>query len=302
MKKVFDILKNKFGEKKIFDFLEQLYLRFDDDGVSEIGAQLTYYLILSIFPFLIFFLNFIRMTPISDVNVMEGLLSPLPSDSRKLLGDIIKEIISSSSYALLSIGAIGGIWSSSNGIMSLIKAVNRAYDLDEDRPYWKLRGLSILLTIGLAVIMVISFALIVLGEVFMNMIFTSYTWSSYVIFKIIQVLIALILIGFMLSVLYKLAPSVKKGISIKFKDALPGGFISAFGLIVYSMVFSFYINNYGNYSKTYGSIGGIIVLLIWLYISSIVIVLGAEINAVIMSNKDEKHQFLKDVNYEEESL
>lgn len=225
---------------------------------------------------------------------MERILSAFPADTRRMLGDLINEIVTKSSYALISAGAIGGIWSSSNGIMSVIKAVNRAYDLDEDRPYWKLRGLSVLLTIGLAVVMIISLIVIGFGEVFLNMIFVSYTWPSYIIYKIIQILITLILIGVILSVLYKLAPSIKKGVEIKFRDALPGGLAAGLLLIISSVVFSFYINNFGNYSKTYGSIGGIIVLLIWLYISSIVIVLGAEINAVIMSNKDKKPTFLKD--------
>ncbi|NLY45401.1 MAG: YihY/virulence factor BrkB family protein [Tissierella sp.] len=299
MKKLFDILEKKFGEKKIFDFIKELYLRFEHDGVSEIGAQLTYYLILSIFPFLIFFLNFLTYTPLADVDVLERILSAFPTETRKILGDLINEIVLRSSYTLLSIGAIGGIWSSSNGIMSVIKAVNRAYDLEEDRPYWKLRGLSILLTIGLAVIMVISLAIIAFGEVFLNMVFVSYTWSSYIIYKILQILITLILIGLILAVLYKMAPSIKKGVEIKFKDALPGGLIAGILLIISSIIFSFYINNFGNYSKTYGSIGGIIVLLIWLYISSIVIVLGAEINAVIMSNKDKKPRFLKNDHMED---
>ena len=294
MKKLFDILEKRFGEKRLFDFTKELYLRFEHDGVSEIGAQLTYYLILSIFPFLIFFLNFLTYTPLADVDVLERILSAFPADTRNILGDLIKEIVSRSSYTLLSIGAIGGIWSSSNGIMSVIKAVNRAYDLEEDRPYWKLRGLSILLTIGLAVIMVISLVIIAFGEVFLNMIFVSYTWPSYIIYKVVQILITLILIGLILAVLYKMAPSIKKGVEIKFKDALPGGLIAGFLLIISSIIFSFYINNFGNYSKTYGSIGGIIVLLIWLYISSIVIVVGAEINAVIMSNRDKKPRFLKD--------
>lgn len=294
MKKVFDILVEKFGEKEIFDFIKELYFRYEHDGVSEIGAQLAYYLVLSIFPFLIFFLSILAYTPLTDVDVLERILSAFPADTRNMLGDLINEIITKSSYTLISAGAIGGIWSSSNGIMSVIKAVNRAYDLEEDRPYWKLRGLSVLLTLGLAVVMIISLIVIGFGEVFLNMILVSYTWPSYIIYKIIQILITLILIGVILSVLYKLAPSIKKGVEIKFKDALPGGLVAGFLLIVSSVGFSFYINNYGNYSKTYGSIGGIIVLLIWLYISSIVIVLGAEINAVMMSNKDKKPTFLKD--------
>src|SRR5699024_1540518 len=128
---------------------------------------------------------------------------------------------------LLSFGAIAGIWSSSNGIMAMIKGVNRAYDLTEDRPYWKLKGLSVLLTLGLAVIMIMAFAIIVFGEVIFNTIFVSYTWPSYIMFKILQVLITVLLIGFILGLLYKLAPSIKEGVEVKLKDAVPGGFVAA---------------------------------------------------------------------------
>ncbi|NLC45211.1 MAG: YihY/virulence factor BrkB family protein [Clostridiales bacterium] len=290
MKKMFDTLEKKYGESKVISFIKELYFRFDNDGVSEIGAQLTYYLILSIFPFLIFFLNFLSYTPLASEDVIERILNAFPSGTKDLLGNLIYEITSSSSYALISIGAIGGIWSSSNGVMSIIKAVNRAYDLEEDRPYWKLRGLSILFTIGLAIVLFVSLAIIVFGEVFLNMIFASYTWTSYLVYRIVQLLLTLLLICLVLSILYKFAPSIKEGVEIKIKDALPGGFMSTVLLILFSMAFSFYINNFGNYSRTYGSIGGIIVLLIWLYVSSIVIVLGAEINAVIMSNKTKREE------------
>lgn len=257
-------------------------------GYRRLGAQLTYYLILSIFPYLILLLNVIRMTPLSDVNVLERLLSTLPVETQKILSNLIGEIISGSNYALLSIGALGGIWAASNGVMSLIKAVNRAYDLAESRPFWKLRGLAILFTLLLTMIMVISIGAIVFGEIAFKRIFTSYTWSSYIIWKILQVLITVLLISIILTILYKMAPSIKEGVHIKFVQVIPGGIFASVGLIISSTIFSFYVNNFGNYSKTYGSLGGIIVLLIWLYIISIIIVLGAEINAVLLSRKELK--------------
>lgn len=286
MNKLLEILKNKFGDKALINFLESLYNRYDQHGVSEMGAQLTYYLVLSIFPFIIFILNIIRVSPLSDIDVLERILSNLPDESKKILIDIINGIIAKSSYALLSMGAIGGLWSASNGIMSLIKSVNRAYDLVEDRPYWKLRLLAIILTLTFSIILVFSIGVLVFGELAFKTIFISYTWSSYVIWKILQFLISILLIGLLLTILYKMSPSIKEGIEIKFRDSIPGGIFSSIGLILSSTVFSFYVNNFGKYSNTYGSIGGIIVLLIWLYISSTIIVLGAEVNAVRISSRD----------------
>lgn len=293
MDKILDKLREKFGDKKWITFIEQLIYRYDDDGVSEIGAQLTYYLTLSIFPFIIFFLSILQFTPLADANILQRLLSPLPADTRKLFYDLIKGIIDDGSIALLSFGALGSIWSSSNGVMAVMKAVNRALDLDESRPYFKLKGLSILFTIGLFLILIVAFTILIFGEVIFNAVFVSYTWPTFVIWKILKLLIPL---GFMIlvfTILYKYSPSIKEGIKIKVSDSIPGAIFASFIWILLSVGFSFYVNNFGNYSKTYGSLGGIIAFLIWLYMSSIVIVLGAEVNATLLSMKDKKNKRIK---------
>lgn len=284
---ILDFLEKKYSGKRWLLFLKELLCRYEDDGVSEIGAQLTYYLILSVFPFLIFFLSILKFTPLVDAGVLERLLAVLPGDTQKILYDIISEIMRKGNFALLSFGAIGALWSSSNGIMSIIKSVNRAFDLEESRPFWKLRGLSIIFTISLYIVLIIAFSILIFGEVFFNLIFISYTWPSYVIWKILKIIIPLLFMGLMLSFLYKFSPSIKEGIEVKFSETMPGSVFASIGIILFSSIFSFYVNNFGNYSKSYGSIGGLIVLLIWLYSISIVIVLGAEVNATLISMKNE---------------
>lgn len=284
---ILDFLEKKYSGRRWLLFLKELLCRYEDDGVSEIGAQLTYYLILSVFPFLIFFLSILKFTPLADAGVLERLLAVLPGDTQKILYDIISEIMRKGNFALLSFGAIGALWSSSNGIMSIIKSVNRAFDLEESRPFWKLRGLSIIFTISLYIVLIIAFSILIFGEVFFNLIFISYTWPSYVIWKILKIIIPLLFMGLMLSFLYKFSPSIKEGIEVKFSETIPGSVFASIGIILFSSIFSFYVNNFGNYSKSYGSIGGLIVLLIWLYSISIVIVLGAEVNATLISMKNE---------------
>ena len=287
MSKVMDFLEKKYAEEKWFIFLKQLLFRYDDDGVSEMGAQLTYYLILSIFPFLIFFLSLLKFTPLADAGVLERLLAVLPGDTQEILFDIISGIMENGNIALLSFGAVGALWSSSKGILSIIKSVNRAYDLEEDRPFFKLRALSVIFTLALYLVLIVAFSILIFGEVLFNLVFISYTWPSLVIWKILKILIPLLFMGLMLSLLYKFAPSVKDGVKVKFLESLPGGVFSSLGIIIFSAIFSIYVNNFGNYSKSYGSIGGLIVLLIWLYAISIVIVLGAEVNATLISIKNE---------------
>ena len=227
-----------------------------------------------------------KFTPLADAGVLERLLAVLPGDTQKILYDIISEIMKDGNIALLSVGALGALWSSSKGIMSVIKSVNRAYDLDEIRPFWKLRGLSVLFTIFLYIVLITAFSILIFGEVFFNMVFVSYTWPSLVIWKILKILLPLLFMGIMLMFLYKFAPSVKEGVHVKFSEALPGSIFSSLGIILFSVIFSFYVNNFGNYSKSYGSIGGLIVLLLWLYTVSIVIVLGAEVNATVIDMKN----------------
>lgn len=293
MDKIMDKLRKKYGDKKWIIFIEQLLYRFDDDGVTAIGAQLAYYLTLAIFPFIIFFLSILQFTPLADVNVLQKLLSPLPGETGKLLYDLINNIIKDGSIALLSFGAIGSIWSSSNGVMAVMKAVNRALDLDEDRPYIKLKGLSILFTIGLFLILIIAFTVLIFGEVIFNALFISYTWPTVIIWKILKFLIPLVFMVLSITILYKYSPSVKEGIEIKFSESIPGAIFASLLWIVLSITFSFYVSNFGSYSKTYGSLGGVIVFLIWLYMSSIVIVLGAEVNATLLSMKDKKSKRIR---------
>ncbi len=293
MDQVLDKLREKFGEKKWMTFVEQLFYRFNDDDVTAIGAQLAYYLTLAIFPFLIFFLSILQFTPLADVDVLKELLSPLPGETGKLFYNLISNIIEDGSIALLSFGAIGSIWSSSNGVMALMKAVNRAFDLDEDRPYLKLKGLSILFTLGLFIVLIVAFTVLIFGEVIFDAIFVSYTWPTVVIWKILKLLIPLIFMVLVITILYKYSPSIKEGIKIKFSESIPGAIFASLLWIVLSVGFSFYVSNFGNYSRTYGSLGGVIVFLLWLYMSSIVIVLGAEVNATLMSMKDKKNKRIK---------
>lgn len=109
MEKMINRIRKKYEGERWFVFIEQLIYRFEDDGVTEIGAQLTYYLILAIFPFIIFFLSILQFTPLADADILQSLLSPLPGDSKKLFYDLINNIIKDGTIGLLSFGAIGSI-------------------------------------------------------------------------------------------------------------------------------------------------------------------------------------------------
>ncbi len=270
-------------DNKYARFLKQLLFRIKDDSVTAIGAQLSYYIVLSIFPFLIFFLNILSFTPIAREDVLHSIITILPLDAQNIISTLLIETINTSSETLLSIGAITGLWAASKGIMSLIRVLNKAYDVEETRSYLELRGLAILFTLALLILLTIVLLTLVFGEVLANRLFDFLGMAqSFIIFwQYFRVVLSVSSMIFIFSLLYRFSPSIRNGEKISFKFSLPGAIFTSLGWIFISTIFSYYVNNFGNYSKTYGSLGGIVVLLIWLYMSSIIIIMGGEINATI---------------------
>lgn len=274
-------------DKKQVIFIKELIFRFKDDNVTAIGAQLSYYLILSIFPFLIFFLNILSFTPLAHEDVLESIITVLPIETQKIITSLVMDTIKNSSETLLSFGAITGIWAASKGIMALIRAINKAYDVKETRSYVELRLLAIFFTLALLILLTIVLLTIVFGELIGLRIvkFLGLTLNFIIFWEYFRVIISIASMIFIFALLFRFSPSLRNGNTIPFKSTLPGAIFSSIGWIITSTMFSYYVNNFANYTKTYGSLGGIMVLLIWLYISSIIIVLGGEINATINSMK-----------------
>lgn len=273
----------KLMQKKPMIFLDQLIFRIGDDDIIPTGAQLTYFIILSIFPFLILFLNIISYTPLASADVINSALEYLPEDAANILSGFIDDIIGGSGQGLLSLAAIGGIWSASAGVKPMILAINRAYDFEEKRSYFKIKTISILFTLALIGLLLLVVLSLVFGEIIGNKIFELFNLGDefLTIWTNVRFIIPIIFMVIIFSLLFKYSPSVKDRNDIRFKYTIPGGIFATLGWILASMLFSFYVNNFGNFSVTYGALGGIIVMLIWLYIGSIIILIGGEINATL---------------------
>jgi membrane protein len=271
-------------DSKKFLFFKNLYSRFRDDDVPALGAQLTYYFILSFFPFLIFVVSLMSFVQLSGDSVIAELIRLLPDQTGEAINDILFEVTNNSRGALLSIGMIATLWSASNGVNAVIKGVNKAYDVEESRPFWKVRAISLAATLVLALVIMLAIVLLIFGEVIGQFLFSWFdspvgfglVWG---ILKYVVPISAMIVV---FSLLYWIVPNRK----LRFKAVIPGAVFATFGWIATSLLFQFYINNFGNYSKTYGSIGGIIVLLIWLYMSSNIILLGGEVNATLAAGRE----------------
>ncbi len=268
------------GKPKLYDFLKKLYDRFIFDEVPALSSQLSYSLVLAFFPFLIFVLTLVGYTPLTNERVLSGLVGILPDATYHMVIDITKDILIKRSSTLLSISMLGTLWASSNGISALIIAFNKAYNHAESRHFIMVKSMTIFYTIGLALVIIIIFFLIIFGEVIGKYIFEAAGYSYYFrrIWNIVRYIVSLLFVFIVILMLYYFLPNKK----LCFKEVIPGSIFSTIAWVGISLAFSFYINNFTGYTATYGSIGGILILLLWLYWSSVILIMGVELNAVLV--------------------
>ncbi|MDR7869444.1 MAG: YihY/virulence factor BrkB family protein [Tissierellaceae bacterium] len=273
----------RLTKSKPIIFLDQLIYRIQEDAVIASGTQLAYFLVLSIFPFIIVFLNILSYTPLVREDVLNGMIIYLPLETQKLIQAFVSEITASSSQGLLSVAAILGLLTASSGLKAIIKAINRAYDYKETRSYIKLRLMSFIFTLALLILLTLVLLSLVLGEVVGNKLFSTFGRGDIFIYlwSYLRLIIPLVYMVLIFGLLYKFSPCTSKINDIPFSTTLPGAIFASLGWMLISVFFSYYVNNFGRYAVTYGSLVGIILLLIWLYISSVIIVIGGEINATI---------------------
>lgn len=265
--------------------LKDLFARFMNDDLLSVGAQITYFLLLSIAPFLIFLITLISFIPLVDFqNQIEPLYALMPVDASKILNAIIDQTIKNRSSALLTFAVLFALWSASTGISYLMSGVNRAYDQEETRPFWKKKLLSLVITFELSIVIIASMILIVFGGIlgFKVFDFLGFSETFSMIWNYLRFIIAILAMMIVFVSLYYSAPSCR----LTFKEVLPGAVVAAISWIAVSIAFSFYANNLGNYTVVYGSLGGVIALLTWIYLSSIIFLLGAEINASLKFSKE----------------
>ncbi|PKM53845.1 MAG: ribonuclease [Firmicutes bacterium HGW-Firmicutes-20] len=269
----------------LIKLLKDLFARFMNDDLLSVGAQITYFLLLSIAPFLIFLITLITFIPLLDFqSQIEPLYALMPADASKILNAIIDQTIKNRSSALLTFGVLFALLSASAGVSYLIRGVNRAYDQEETRPIWKKSLLSLVITLELSVVIIGSMILIVFGGILGSKVFgwLGFSETFTMIWDYLRFVIAIFAIIIVFISLYYSAPSCR----LTIKEVLPGAIVAAISWIVVSMAFSFYADNLGNYAAVYGSLGGVIALLTWIYLSSIIFLLGAEINASLKFSKE----------------
>ncbi|KOF09647.1 ribonuclease [Planococcus glaciei] len=265
-------------------FLKEVFKRINDIDVLGLGAQLAFFFLLSIFPLLIFVITLLPYLNISEDQVYSFLEEVAPGEVYVLIQETLTEILTKQNGGLLSFGIIATIWSASLGMDALIKSLNFSYGVEENRPLLIARGMSILSTILMIFILIVALVLPIFGRQVGLIIFTFLGLEEgfLELWGTIRFTIPSLIIFVVCAVIYWIAPNIRLNV----KSVIVGAGFTAIGWIVISYVFSIYINNFANFSATYGSIGGIIVLMLWLYLSAMLLLVGGQINAVMQGRSD----------------
>jgi len=272
-----------------FQALKATVQEFQRDDALGLAAQLAYFLILALFPFILVLVSLMGTfgSPEMASEVLAYFHQVTPQQVYELIEKYTSDIISGNRPApyLFSFGILFTLWSASGAFAALINALNRAYDVQETRPFWKVRGIAILMTLGLSVLILVGVLLLVVGEPIGRTIADVFGLGEIFefVWNVIRWPAALFFMVFTVALLYYLAPDVNQ----PFRWITPGGFIGVLLWVLASVAFSFYVNNFGSYDKTYGSIGVVIILLLYLYISSLTILFGATLNATLVKMKEE---------------
>ncbi|NKE06045.1 YihY/virulence factor BrkB family protein [Bacillus selenatarsenatis] len=258
------------------------------DRATGLAAQQAYYYMLALFPLLILLIAIVPYLNIDPQKAMNVVNSLLPSQSAELLRDNVVKLVSERNGGLLTFGIIGTIWSASNGMNAFIRAMNIAFDVEETRSFIKARLISIMLTFGLILAFVVALLLPVFGKVILDTVesIIQIPEPYDIVFNIVRWIIAIVVMSAVLAGLYRLAPNKH----YPFKHVIPGAIFATIVWQLISLGFSFYVSNFGNYSATYGSIGGVIVLMLWLFLTGLALVLGGEINAIYHRDKTGEEQ------------
>ena len=260
---------------------------FSADDMLTYAAALSYQMFFALFPFIIFVLALLGLLNIPGFfdTLLNQSRTLLPDQAYSLVEQVVGQVRSQATGGVLSFGAAVALWTASSAVRMAMHALNVAYDVEEERPAWKKFPLSILYTLLLAVLLITAVVLMVLGpqvaqwvaqQVGLGSIFvTLWAW--------LRIPVAILLIALILALVYYLFPNTTQ----PFRIITPGAIVAVIVWVAASLGFSFYVQNFGSYSATYGALAAVIVLLFYFFISAAVMLFGAEVNAEAYRKVDE---------------
>jgi membrane protein len=282
-----------FGLKFDFkDFFKRFYTKaFDEEDLVSNAAQVAFYFTFALFPLLLFLITLFALILTSADDLRNELFSymrqVMPVSAYDLVFKTIGEITENSSGGKLTVGILAALWAASAGIDSIRIALNGVYNLSEKRPWWKTKLLALGLTFGLAILVTIALGVVFYGGKFISLILgtVNFTISSPFFLGVLQVITVLAVLITIFAIIYNILPDHTKK---KWVWITPGATIGLVLWLLLSYGFRLYLGYFDSYDKTYGSLGAVIILMLWLYLTALVILIGGTINAVLQEFSDPK--------------
>jgi membrane protein len=257
------------------------YESFWKDNCLAMAAQLAYYFFFALFPTLLFLVALASYFPVATLidDMFRTLGGFLPPEALKIITEQLIKISQSQDAGLLSLGVLLAVSSSSAAMTAIIDTLNRAYGIEEKRPWWKVRLTAMALTVGVAIFILVSFALILTGPTLATELAKNwglgpaFEWT----WKILQWPVIFIMVSTAIAFIYRFAPDVEQ----EWVWLTPGSVLATSLWLLASLGFKYYVAHWGAYTETYGLIGAVMILMLWFYISGLVILIGAEMNVEI---------------------
>ena len=292
-------------DKKYIRFFDQLIYKFFEEGTLGNGAQMAYFLTLSIFPFLIALINLIQFTTFVNKDVIIEALAFLPEDVNQYLIPFVYQTTVDSLDGIVSIiAALGGLWTASSAVNRLVRLIERSYGEDNQRPFLVRRIIALFFTVALLILIVLFVAASIVGSKIGLRIFEELNILKFYqdVWKVFEPIFFITYMIIVFTLFYWFSISKKSREDVNLSEIIPGALFSTVLLLLTSKFFDIYVANINNFS-IYGSLGGIIILLVWLYVLGIILILGGQINATLTNIKlNEKNEHPSECSFIEKYL
>jgi len=274
-----------FEGLSIYDVTIFFWKGLMEGAITTRASSLAFNFFLAFFPAVIFLFTLIPYIPIEGFQetLMELLGSVLPESTNKMAFKTIDDIVNNPRGGLLSVGFVLALYFSTNGVSALIEAFNSSFHIRESRSFLYQRFISLVLTLILSVMLILTITTLIFGKSYLVSLLSDGTISTeyLYLFSFLRWFIMSSFLLFGISLLFYLAPNLQ----VRWKLFSPGTIFSSLFIIITSIIFSYYINNFAQYNQIYGSIGTLIIILLWMYFNSIILLTGFEINASIIASK-----------------
>lgn len=269
----------RLGGLSLTELVKRVARGVHEDNAIGQAAQLAYYFLFALFPFLLFLITLLGFLPLAMDEIMAFLANVMPAEVIVLVQDNVRTLVTQQRGGLLSFGILTSLWTSLSAVVAIMDNLNHAYGVQEGRPIWKVWGISLSLVLGLSGLLMISVVLLIFGSEIGGLLARRIGLGDAfeVVWNIAQwpIIVAFLIVA--MANIYYFAPDVEQ----KWKWITPGSIFAILAWILVSLGFSYYVGQFGSYNKVYGSIGTFIVLMTWMYLMGFVILVGGEINAEI---------------------